>query len=214
MLEEKKRKLRIGLLIESTSQPGWICRIIEDIEKSHFAEMVLIAKKEFHNHTKRFLPGLSINGYPLLWGLYTKIDKRYPSPYRDPFEHFDLSYLERGGRTVLSVRPMAVNGEYHLKEEDVQRIRSENVDLVLNFWGARITGAAVGIAKHGIWSGSPSNNSVSYGGPPCFWEVMRRKNTIEFTLRMTDSETGPERVLHRSLTATDLLSVTGTISKV
>ena len=135
MLEEKKRKLRIGLLIESISQPGWICRIIEDIEKSHFAEIVLIAKKEFHDHVRRFLPGLSINGYPLLWSLYTKIDKRYPCPYRDPFEQFDLSYLEQRGSTILSVRPIAVNGEYHLKEEDVQRIRSENVDVVLNFWG-------------------------------------------------------------------------------
>ncbi|MGO9117541.1 MAG: hypothetical protein ACLQPD_08010 [Desulfomonilaceae bacterium] len=214
MLEEKKRKLRIGLLIESISQPGWICRMIEDIEKSHFAEIVLIAKKEFHDHVRKFLPGLSMNGYPLLWSLYAKIDKRYPCPYRDPFEQFDLSYLEQRGNTILSVRPIAVNGEYHLKEEDVQRIRSENVDVVLNFWGIRITGAAVGIAKHGIWSGSPSNNSVSYVGPPCFWEVMRRKSTIEFTLRMADSETAPERVLYRSLTATDLLSVTGTTSKV
>jgi hypothetical protein len=145
--------------------------------------------------------------------LYTKIDKRHPCSYRDPFEQFDLSYLEQEGRTVLNVRPMAVNDEYHLKEEDVQRIRSENVDLVLNFWGTRITGAAVGVAKHGIWSGSPSNNSVSYGGPPCFWEVMRSKSTIEFTLRMANFETGPEKVLHRSWTATDLLSVNGTISK-
>ena len=214
MLEEKKRKLRIGLLIESISQPGWICRIIEEIEKSHFAEISLVAKKERHDHVRRFLPGLSVNGYPLLWSLYAKVDKRYPCNYRDPFEHFDLSHLEQEGSTILSVCPIAENGEYHLKEEDVQRIRSENVDVVLNFWGTRITGAAVRIAKHGIWSGSPSNNSVSYGGPPCFWEVMQGKNTIEFTLRMANSETGPEMVLYRSVTATDLLSVTGTISKV
>ncbi len=57
MLEEKKRKLRIGLLIESLSQPGWICRVIEDIEKSHFAEIVLIAKKEFRDHARKILTG-------------------------------------------------------------------------------------------------------------------------------------------------------------
>ena len=45
MPKRKKRKLRIGLLIESTSQPGWICRIIEDIEKSHFAEIATDRKK-------------------------------------------------------------------------------------------------------------------------------------------------------------------------
>ena len=107
---------------------------------------------------------------------------------------------------------MATNGSYHLKEEDLQRIQSENLDLVLNFWGTRIAKAAR-IAKHGIWSASPSNSSVGRGDPPCFWEVMNKDSTIEFTLRVANSNGGPERVLHRSLTATDLLSVNGTISK-
>ena len=212
MHEVEKGKLRIGLLIDSLIQPGWIHRIIEEIEKSHFGEIALVATKESDHHAGRFLRALSTNGYPLLWNLFAKIDKRYPCAYRDPFQQFDLSGLEQRCGAFFSIRPTAVNGLYHLKEEDLQRIRSENVDLVLNFWGTRIAGAA-GIARHGIWSASPSNSSVGCDEPPCFWEVMNKNATIEFTLRVANSNGGPERVLHCSLTATDLLSVNCTISK-
>src|SRR5208337_4703726 len=83
MPEVEKGKLRIGLLIDSLMQPGWIHRIIEEIEKSHFAEIDLVATKESDHHAGRFLRALSTNGYPLLWNLYAKIDKRYPCAYRD-----------------------------------------------------------------------------------------------------------------------------------
>jgi len=215
MVRKEKKKLRIALLIESFSQPGWIHRIITDIEDSYFADIVLIIEKKSHdNDVAKRLPGLSINGHSVLWNLYARIDNRVSCPYKNPFEQFDISHLKERGCTVLSVQPIPVNGGNHLRKEDIQKILLEEVDLVLDFWRNRVTGAAVRIAKYGVWSGSPSHNSIPYGSPPGFWEVMRKESTIEFTLRMASYGAGRDKVLYQSWTATDPLSARGTISKV
>ena len=170
--EVEKRKLRIGLLIDSLIQPGWIHRIIEEIEKSDFAEIALIATKESDHHAGRFLDPCRLMGIHFL-DFVLENRQALPLLLSGSFPTIGFKPLQQRYGVFFSIRPMAVNGSYHLKEEDLQRIRSEKVDLILNFWGTRIARAA-GIAKHGIWSGTPSNSSVRHGEPPCFWEVMNK----------------------------------------
>ena len=42
MQAENKRKLRIGLLLDSLSVPAWIYFMLENIKKSNFAEINLV----------------------------------------------------------------------------------------------------------------------------------------------------------------------------
>ncbi len=63
MKREARKKLRIALLMDSFSQPRWVGRIIEDIRKSYFAEIVLIVKKNaFTAHSRRIFLKWSDSG--------------------------------------------------------------------------------------------------------------------------------------------------------
>src|SRR6266498_3173104 len=41
-----KRPLRVGLLLDSLTQPTWVFKIINDIHSSSFAEICLVVKNE------------------------------------------------------------------------------------------------------------------------------------------------------------------------
>ncbi|MGO9567410.1 MAG: hypothetical protein ACLP5H_07720 [Desulfomonilaceae bacterium] len=213
MAREERKKLRIALLMDSFSQPRWVGRIIEDIRKSYFAEIVLIVKKNaFTAHSRRIFRKWSDSGDALLWRVCSKLDDLAVSPYPDPFEPIDMG-LMADDWPMLAVQPFRNGLEDCLNDEDILKIVSYDIDVALDFGKRRMGGAATRSARHGIWSAGTSINAVRRGGPPGFWEVMGGEAATEFTLRIATGDQNLEKIPYRSYTSTDLFSVKGTQSK-
>jgi hypothetical protein len=213
MAQKERKKLRIALLMDSFCQPRWVERIIEDIQDSHFAEIVLVVRKNSStNHSMRIFPKLTGRGDRLLWRVCSKLDSLAVSPYPDPFEQIDMGRAANDWPmlTVQSFR----SGQYdYLNDKDLLKIVSYDIDVVLDFGNRRMGGAATRIARHGVWSAGTSIDAVRREGPPGFWEVMGGEVATEFTLRIATGEENCEKIPYRSYTSTDLFSVKGTQSK-
>ncbi len=213
MVQEDKKILRIALLLDSYCQPQWVKRIVDGICGSDFAEIVLIVRRDTPEpNFSGPLRKIFSRGGVLFWSLCSKFDDLAMSPYPDPFEQVDIDPTGMGW-PILEVQPCRDGQEEDLADEDISRISSYNIDVALDF-GQRPMGATQpGIARYGIWSPGITSNGARRGGPPGFWEVMGRETATEFTLRVMTGDGNPEKVLYRSYTSTDLLSIKGTRSK-
>jgi hypothetical protein len=213
MAQEDRRKLRIALLMDSFSQPRWVDRIIEDIRNSHFAEIVLVVKKDLStSHTPRIFRKLTGRGDRLLWRVCSKLDSLAISPYPDPLEPIDMGRVANDW-PMLNVQSFLSGQEDYLNDKDILKIVSYDIDVVLDFGNRTMGGAATRIARHGVWSAGTSINAVRRCGPPGFWEVMGGEAATEFTLCIATREENCDKIPYRSYTSTDLFSVKGTQSK-
>jgi folate-dependent phosphoribosylglycinamide formyltransferase PurN len=61
--------------------------------------------------------------------------------------------------------------------DDVQIIKSKQLDLIIRFGFGILKGEVLNSAKWGIWSFHHGNEQEFRGGPPGFWEIMKGRKT-------------------------------------
>lgn len=211
MTLETRPKLRIALLLNSFSQPVWVARIVRDIADSPFGEISLVVKIESANDERP--PGengLSLTD--LLWKVYSTLDDRSLVPYQDPFEYVHiLDGLPDA--TVVKADIVQTGQRYNMAEHAVNTVRSRSIDVVLDFSNKPLNGAALEMAKFGLWRCAPSGNGKTGNGSPGFWELRLGRATTEFFIRVMRPDASQDRLLYQSSTSTDLYSAKGTRSK-
>src|ERR1044071_380028 len=89
-----KRPLRIGLLVDSLTQPRWVAKIINDIQASDFAEICVVVKNEATSGAPlgRFQSYWKNRKY-LLYAFYNRVDSRVSLAEEDAFADVDVKVL-------------------------------------------------------------------------------------------------------------------------
>src|ERR1041385_5011715 len=164
--------LRIGLLVDSLTQPRWVAKIINDIQASDFAEICVVVKNEATSGAPlgRFQSYWKKRKY-LLYAFYNRVDSRVSLAEENAFEDVDIEKL-LDGVPVLGVMPVMKKFSDFFPDDAVEKIRSYDLDVVISHGFRILRGEALRIAKHGVWSYHHGDNLVNRGGPPGFWEVM------------------------------------------
>src|SRR5215213_5066723 len=168
---DSKRPLRIGLLVDSLTQPSWVSKILNDIQSSDFAELCLIVKNEATSEPLGRLQSYWKNRQYLLYALYNRIDSRVSLAEENAFEDVDIEKL-LSGVPILGVMPVMKKFSDWFPDDAVEKIRSYDLDVVISHGFRILRGEALRIAKHGVWSYHHGDNLVNRGGPAGFWEVM------------------------------------------
>ena len=201
-LSSTRLPLRVGLLVDSFVQRKWICKIVEEIQASGIAEIVVVIK----NAAQSPAPDSRLKNYwrnrkYFLYTLYEKIDNRRVKVSPDAFAPTDLKPLIEG-IPVLEVLPEMKAYSDWFPAEDIRRIREFDLDVALSFGFRILKGDVLKIARHGIWSYHHGDNSVNRGGPAGFWEVMDGVPVTGSVLQVLteDLDNGP--VIYRSLSPT------------
>ena len=83
---DSKRSLRIGLLVDSLTQPRWVSKIINDIQSSDFAEICLVVKNEATSEPLGRLQSYWKNRKYLLYALYNRIVEGATDPLVVPIQ--------------------------------------------------------------------------------------------------------------------------------
>jgi len=205
-------KLKTALVLNSFAQPAWINRIVRLISASSFAEMCLVIKIDCPPRGVRATDNTGFCATALRQAS-SIVDSQSKLAYPDPLEQSNI--LENFEKpAVITVETVLEGQSLHLTGEAVRTIRAYDIDVVLDFGDWPLTGSAPGIAKHGVWRGTPlgtGENGQPAGG---FWEVMKAIPTMEFGLRVMKPNSLQDRLIYRSFTSADLYSVKGTQSKV
>jgi hypothetical protein len=189
-------------------QRRWIYEVIDQINKSGVAEVVVVIKNEAKSPAQSRLKSYWRNRKYLLYALYEKIDARRVKNNPDAFAPIDIRPLVPTASVVEVLPEMKAYSDW-FPEEKINQIREFDLDVALSFGFRILKGDVLKIARHGIWSYHHGDNLVNRGGPAGFWEVMDGITVTGSVLQILteDLDNGP--VIYRSWSPTsDRFSVT------
>ncbi len=202
------RPLRVGLLVDSLTQPAWRRGIVEAIQGSGFARVVLVVRNAAPRPRLSRREKLRLHRGQLLHLLYRRVDDRLfrPPPESDAFAEGDLAPL-LGDVPVLDVAPVQGRFTDRLDDADVERILAHDLDVAVRFGFRILKGRFLSVARFGVWSYHHADNRVNRGIPAGFWEVMEGAPVTGSVLQVLTEELDGGRVLYRSSAPTDPVSV-------
>lgn len=167
----ERKRIRIGLLTESDYLPAWSYKMLEQLLQIDCAEVVLNIKKRSTSKPKKsFVSKLIHDPNHALFFIYKKQDERKNTPKPNAFE---LKPLERLVQCdCLEVIPKSTKFSDRLLREDLDKIRSYQIDILIRLGFNILRGEVLSVAKYGIWSYHHGDNRVNRGGPAATWEVL------------------------------------------
>ena len=194
--------LRIGLLIDSFVQPKWVHKVIDEIQSSEIAEIVVVIKNEA---TAKPSPGrwksYWRNRKYLLYGLYEKIDDRRVKVHPDAFETTDIEPLI-ADCAVIRVTPEMKGYCDWFPDNTIEEIRKFDLDVAFSIGFRILKGDVLKIARNGVWSYHHGDNLVNRGGPAGFWEVMDGTPVTGSILQILTEDLDNGCVIYRSWSPT------------
>ena len=198
--------LRVGLLVNSLLLPAWVRRIIEDIQASGHARIVLVVRKRRTAAAPSRWRRLWRHRGELVYMAYRRFDDLLFRISPDAFVEADASPLLTSCET-LDVAVRETKHSDHFTPEDVEAIRSRDLDVLLRFGFRILRGPILEAARYGIWSYHHGDNRTCRGGPAGFWEVMLGLPTTGSMLQVLTEDLDNGKVIYRSLAKTDRTSV-------
>lgn len=198
---ESLRRLRVGLLIDSFTQPRWIAKIVEDIQASNFADVRLIVKNEQNDQPRSRFRAYWKNRSYLLYAFYNRLDNLLVKPESDAFERVDIQEL-LSNCPLLRVTPIRKKYSDWFPDQDARTIEEYKLDVAIAFGFRILKGPALRIAKHGVWSYHHGDNLINRGGPAGFWEVMEGSPVTGSVLQVLNEDLDNGMVIQRSWSST------------
>ena len=203
---ETRKRLRVGLLIDSFHVPAWTYRMLERIQHSNYAEIVLIVLNETARVERNPFAKIKDNRHSLLYILYQRLEDRLFKPVPNALETKDVKPLLDNIR-VVKVKPEQKQFSDWIADHDLEEIHKSRIDVFVRLGFRILRGGILQAARYGVWSYHHGDTQVYRGGPPGFWEVMEGHPVTGSTLQILTEDLDNGRVLFRSFSATDYLSV-------
>ncbi len=199
--------LRIGIMLDAYASSAWVAKVIEDIQASGFASIELVVlntppsqqrptfRKRLRNHWKL-----------TLFHRYEQWDYKRNKAANDAKAATDLSPL-LSDIPCITVHPLRKGFTDRIPDDELDAIRSHNLDVLFRFGFRIIRGGILDAARYGVWSFHHDDNLEYRGGPPLFWEIYEQ-NPVSGTILqiLTDSLDGGH-VIYRGHSSTDQASL-------
>jgi hypothetical protein len=205
------RKLSVGYIVDDGYQPS---RIYDLIEKSKSAEhysidylIVQTSAEDDKNLLKRtyrlvkshgFLKTVALACLKIIFAFESRMFVKDPKLK----SAFDLYHLDTLHVQKIHVRPLKSTSGwvYRYSEEDIETIKSVNLDVLLNGQNGIFRGGILDVCEFGIISFHDGNNEINRGGPPGFWEVFDREPSTGFVIqRLRDELDGGDVLMRGSI---------------
>jgi hypothetical protein len=211
-------KLRVGVLLDDWVVPAWAATMLRQLCAGDYAEICLVVSRESPfgetQERKSIWSRIKANRNRLvelavrraLTSMYYKLVDRAPVlPRADAPE--SIHDLLRDIPNVR-VRPRQTKWSDYIGDEDVATIRGYQLDVLLRLGFRILRGQILQAATNGVWSYHHGDNRVNRGGPPGFWESMESWPETGTVLLVLSEDLDSGRVLYRSSSSTDTMSVT------
>ena len=203
---ETRAKLKVGVLLESRTVPAWVHKTLSEIDRTDFLELSLLvlcqasSQKPWIIH--RWWRVLST----LLFHLYERMDYSLHQSEHDALAEMGLP--DRSVHTaVIEVAGEHTDSGFGFGPQDVRRVQSKKLDVILC---ANSNGGArdlVGAAKYGVWDYRLGDATKYPDWPPLFGEMYDQNPVSELLLHMMTEKGNGSRILYRSSSSTNPNSI-------
>jgi len=203
-----EKKIRVGLLIDSNDIPFWAYEMINELEKSSYALVVLLIIKEKPNtgiQKKSFLKKINY----LFYVIYRKLDDIVFGK-SEMLSRQNISNIKK--IQTVRVKPKT-QGIYEIIEEnDIQQIQYYNTDILIRIGFGLLKGEILRIPKYGVWSLHHGDNKTNRGGPPGMWELIEKRSSIGMVLQIISDKIDAGIVIDETSSSVDPLSLNRTLN--
>jgi hypothetical protein len=193
-----KLKLKVGLLLNDTQIPAWAYYMVEQIQKSNYAEISLLVLRN--------KPIKSLNQSKFIYRLYRKVDRKLFSGKTDAFARKDIETLF-GELPKIYCEIRETKFSDYLGDGDLKALAEHQPDVLIRLGFRILRGDVLRIPKYGVWSFHHGDNLVNKGGPPAFWEVMLGWPITGSVVQILNEKLDDGKVIYRSWSQTDPISV-------
>jgi hypothetical protein len=202
------RPLRVGLMLDSTTVPAWIAKIIRQLGQAPFTEVAyVVLNSEPATPQPRLARLRTPRRQHLLFNLYRRVDERLFSTEPNAFAAVELAD-ELAGVPAIAVTPLHPRPfEHRFEAEAIEQIRAADLDVLLRFGFNIIRGEILDCARYGVWSYHHGDNFEYRGGPDFFWEIYEGNPVSGTLLQVLTDDLDAGGVLCRSFSATDPTSL-------
>lgn len=167
-MENKKKSLRFGLMVNSLTVEHWQYETIKMLMDNGM-KLSLVIQNSGTTTPPPFFK--KIKDYPYRRVLF-RVWNRFIFKPRSKFPA-DISELTQDIPTIFC-NPKIKGISTYFEEIDIQEIRNQNLDFILRFGFNIVRGDILNVTKYGIWSYHHDDERIIRGGPPGFWEFMRK----------------------------------------
>ncbi len=167
-MENKRKSLRFGLMINSLTVAAWQYETIKSLMDNGM-KLSLVIQNADETPSQGLLE--KIKHYPyrrVLFRVWNRFIFRPRSKYPA-----DITELTKDTPTIFC-KPIIKGFSTYFEEIDIQEIRNQNLDFILRFGFDIVRGEVLNTAKYGIWSFHHDDERIVRGGPPGFWEFMKK----------------------------------------
>jgi hypothetical protein len=193
-------------MLDARVVPAWIDLILRQIVSEDFLELSLVVLNTETRARKSFPRRVWANRRRLLFMLYERADAAVYAEPGDAFEPTGAATLD--GVPLIAATPQCPTPYEHRFDEDtLARIRAADLDVMLRFGFRIIRGGILDVARYGVWSFHHGDNRQYRGGPSFFWEIYEGNPVTGTTLQILTEDLDAGRVIYRSHSATDPLSL-------
>lgn len=210
-----RSKLKVGLLLDEYSVPAWIYTLVEQIQSSDYASVELVVlninEREEVNDTfvKKIFRNKGRIGYLVvrraLELIYSNLIAR--NIYRKSAEVTADCEPLLADAEKISVTTVRKTWSDYFHQEDIDQIQAAKIDILIRCGFGILRGDILKSAKHGVWSLHHGDNRINRGGPAGFWESMEAWPETGSILQILSEDLDNGKVLYRSFTCTDSMSV-------
>ena len=169
---DKPAPLRIGLIIDSFTQPRWVRQCLEKIRAAKVATFEAVVK----------VPEMQRGEGPLLYKLYNRLDRRVYHATPDALEPVSIDEL-------ISILPVVATDQ----------LEKFNLDVLLNFGPTELNARVAGSAKYGVWFYVFGSSEKI---PPGLREVMTQDPMTTSSLRSLIGQPPAEQIIYQSTSPT------------
>ena len=196
--------LRVGVLLDSCVRPAWVAEIFEDIRRSNFARLELaIINAEPAERPQGLMSVLADkkSRRNLLFRIYARSDRKHLGDAEGPFRAVDCTSVLQDVESI-SVLPLRKGFVHRFAEEDLERVRAKNLDVLIRFGFNILRGDILKAARFGVWSYHHGDNDSYRGGPPYFWELVEGNPISGAMLQILTEDLDAGKVLCKGFFAT------------
>lgn len=208
--------LKVGLLLDSYDVAAWTYQMIENIQASDFAQidLVVLNGNEPAEQNNTLIEKITRNKGRLTYLTVRRvleliyenvIERNTYLPNAD--ESKDCSALLADAK-VMEVTTSRKTWSDYFHEGDIETVKKLDIDILVRSGFGIIRGDILNAAHYGIWSFHHGDNATNRGGPAGYWESMQQWPETGSILQILSEDLDNGRVLYKSFSCTDPMSVT------
>lgn len=213
MAKGYNEKIKVGVLLSSYKIPVWYKKLLDEIDKSDFAEITLLIKdnsKLQRGKDKYFFQNFFSKDFP--YTLYSYIDKRLFKVSHD-FRKIVNCEAQLKNKKTLLVNPILKKYYVTFPDETIEEIKATGVDVLLRIGFGIMKGEILNVAPLGIWSYHHGDVKNYRGKPSSFWELYNNEKVVSGLLQILSSELDSGIILSQGYSAVNNISLNRTMQR-